>query len=174
MKEDRADGRVGDQLGATLSAPSVLDRLLDTAPDLSVDPPRTRQAQMRDALDSLGRDLEALLNTRRLHITPPAALGQLRTSLYSYGVADFIGANLGSREQRQVFAARLEDAIRTFEPRFRNISVTVLDLREAAERVLRLRIEATVVLVVGPTPVLFASSVNPATLRFSVAEASHV
>ncbi len=160
--------------GTALSAPSVLDRLLDSAPEQLVDPPRTRQAQMRDALASLSRDLEALLNTRRLHRTPPDALGQLNSSLFAYGVADFIGANLGTREQREVFAARLEQAIGTFEPRFRNVSVAVLDPRETAERVLRLRIEATVVLVAGPTPVLFASAVNPTTLRFSVAEASHV
>lgn len=160
--------------GVALSAPSVLDRLLDNAPDLLVDPPRTRQAQTRDALESLCRDLEALLNARRCHITPPPGLRQLRTSLLSYGVADFIGANLATREQRQVFAAKVEEAVRTFEPRLRNVSVSVLDPRESAERVLRLRIEATVVLVVGPTPVLFASSVNPTTLRFSVAEASDV
>ena len=79
-----------------------------------------------------------------------------------------------TREQRQVFAATLEEAIRDSEPRFRNLSVSVLDPRDAAERVLRLRIEATVVLEDSAVPVLFASSVNPATLRFSVAEASYV
>lgn len=160
--------------GSFLSAPSVLDRLLDAAPDQRADPPRTRQAQMRDALASLCRDLEALLNTRRLHRTPPDALSQLPTALLNYGVADFIGANLGTKEQRTVFAARLEEAITTFEPRFHNVSVTVLDPRETVERVLRLRIEATVVLLADRTPVLFASSVNPTTLRFSVAEVSHV
>ena len=81
---------------------------------------------------------------------------------------------MSSREQRQAFAAKLEDAIRTFEPRFHNVSVALLDRRDSAERILRLRIEATVHLVAGPTPVLFASAVNPATLRFTVAEASHV
>ncbi len=160
--------------GVALSAPSVLDRLLDPAPDLSIDPPRSRQTQRRDALDSLCRDLETLLNTRRRPITPPSALAQLRTSLLSYGVADFIGANMGTREQRDVFAAKIEEAIRTFEPRLQHLSVSVLDPQESAERVLRLRIEATVLLVAEPTPVLFASTVNPATLRFSVAEASHV
>src|ERR1700744_4026257 len=121
-----------------LSAPSLLDRLLDDAPELSVDPPRTRQAQARDALDSIRRDLEALLNTRRLHITPPLGLTQLRQSLLSYGMADFIGANMVTREQRQVFAAKIEESIRIFEPRFRNLSVSVLDPRDTAERVLRL------------------------------------
>jgi type VI secretion system protein ImpF len=157
-----------------LSAPSLLDRLLDATPELSADPPRTRQAQVRDALDSIRRDLEALLNTRRLHVTPPPALTQLRQSLLSYGMADFIGANMVTREQRQAFAAKIEESIRIFEPRFRNLSVTVLDPRDTTARVLRLRIEATVVLQEGPLPVLFASSVSPTTLRFSVSEASHV
>ena len=52
--------------------------------------------------------------------------------------------------------------------------MSVLDPRDSAERILRLRIEATVHLFADPTPVLFASAVNPATLRFNVSEASHV
>ncbi len=156
-----------------LAAPSILDRLLDDAPDLSVDPPRTRQAQMRDALASLRRDLEVLLNTRRCPTTPPAGLLQLRQSLLSFGVSDFIGANMTTVEQRRVFAARLEETIKACEPRLQNIAVSVLDPRDSAERVLRLRIEATVVLEDVPVPVLFASSVSPTTLRFSVAEGSY-
>ena len=162
--------------GATVSlfGPSLLDRLLDDAPDVRVETPRSRQAMMRDALESLRRDLEAVLNTRRCPNSPPAGLARLRRSLLTYGVGDFIGANMTTREQRAVFAAGLEESIRECEPRFRQLSVTVLDPREATERVLRLRIEAMVVLDDGAVPVLFASSVNPATLRFSVAEASHV
>ena len=157
-----------------LAAPSLLDRLIDTAPDLSMDPPRTRAAQVRDALDSIRRDLEALLNTRRRPITPPGSLPQLRRSLLSYGTADFIGANLVTIEQRRVFAARLEEAIRESEPRLRHLGVSVLDPKDSSERVLRLRIEASVVLDDVTVPVLFASTISPATLRFSVAEASHV
>ncbi len=160
-------------VSAPLSAPSILDRLLDAAPEQSIDPPRTRQAQMRDALESLRRDLENILNTRKCAITPPAALKQVRRSLLTYGVGDFVGANMVTREQRQVFARTLEESVREAEPRFRNLAVSVLDPRDASERVLRLRIEATVVLDDGATPVLFASSINPATLRFSVAEASY-
>ncbi len=160
--------------GINLAAPSLLDRLIDQAPDLSLDPPRSRQAQMRDALDSIRRDLEALLNTRRHPVSPPAALVQLRRSLLSYGTADFIGANLVTIEQRRVFAARLEDAIRESEPRLRQLAVSVLDPRDSAERVLRLRIEANVTLDDLSVPVLFASTISPATLRFSVSEASHV
>ncbi len=158
----------------SLSGASLLDRLLDDAPDILVEAPRSRQAMVREALESLRRDLEAVLNTRRCPTSPPAGLTRLRRSLLTFGVGDFIGANMTTREQRAVFAASLENAIRECEPRFRQLSVTVLDPREATERVLRLRIEAMVVLEESLMPVLFASSVNPATLRFSVAAASHV
>lgn len=161
-------------LATSLAAPSLLDRLLDAEPDLSVDTPRTRQRQVRDALESLRRDLEAVLNTRRCPATPPGGLKQLRRSLLTFGVGDFIGANMVTREQRQVFAAALEEQIRDSEPRLRNLSVSVLDPRDGGERVLRLRIEASVVLEDHAVPVLFASSINPATLRFSVSEAGYV
>ena len=156
-----------------LSAPSILDRLLDDAPDLSADPPRTRQAQTRDVLASLRRDMEALLNTRCCTTTPPAELAQLRRSLLCYGMSDFIGANMASLESRRMFANGVEIALHTYEPRLKGVSVAVLDPRESAERVLRLRIEATIVLEDSPVPVLFTSSVSPTTLRFSVAEASY-
>ena len=161
-------------VSAPLAAPSLLDRLLDAEPDKSVDPPRTRQRQVSDALESLRRDLETVLNTRRCPNTPPKKLPRLRRSLLTYGLGDFIGANMITREQRQMFATTIEEAIRESEPRFRNLSVSVMDPRDSAERVLRLRIEAMVVLEDSAVPVLFASSVNPATLRFSVAEASYV
>ena len=148
--------------------------MIDAAPDLSIDPPRTRQTQTREALESIRRDLEALLNTRQRPFTPPAALRQLRRSLLSYGTGDFTGANMGTIEPRRVFADRLEKAIRDGEPRLRQLAVTVLNPRDSAERVLRLRIEATVLLDDLALPVLFASTVSPSTLRFSVSEASDV
>ena len=157
-----------------LAAPSLFDRLLDAEPDKTVDPPRTRQKQVSDALESLRRDLETVLNTRRCPRTPPRTLPRLRRSLLTFGMGDFIGANMITREQRQIFAATIEEAIRESEPRLRNLSVSVMDPRDAAERVLRLRIEAMVVLEDSAVPVLFASLINPSTLRFSVAEASYV
>ena len=159
---------------APLAAPSLLDRLLDAEPDRLIDPPRTRQNMVSDALESLRRDLEAVLNTRRCPNTPPKTLPRLRRSLLTYGVGDFIGANMITREQRAVFATTLEESIRESEPRFRNVAVSVLDPNDASERILRLRIEATVVLEDSAMPVLFASSINPATLRFSVTAARHV
>ena len=160
--------------GVPVGAASLLDRLIDDAPDREQDPPRTRQTQMREALESIRRDLEGLLNTRQCPTSPPAGLPQLRRSLMSYGTADFVGANMVTTEQRRVFAARLEEAIRDAEPRLRHLAVSVLNPRETAERVLRLRIEATITLDDLALPVLFSSTVSPSTLRFSVADASDV
>lgn len=153
-----------------LEAPSLLDRLLDAAPELSFDPPTTRQQALRDARAALRRDLEALLNTRSFPRTPPTALKELRSSLLAYGTPDFIGVAMISRDQRLAFARKLEATIRTFEPRLRDALVTVLDSRNATDRLLRLRIEATAVFQEGTVPMAFASAMDPTTLRFQVGE----
>lgn len=154
--------------GRTLQAPSLLDRLLDDAPGLFIDAPRTRQQQLRDIRAALGRDLEALLNTRCSPMTPPAALKELRASLLAYGTPDFVGVTMVSHDQRQAFARKLETTIHTFEPRLRDVAVTVLDSRNATERMLRLRITATAILHEDTAPVTFASAMDPTTLLFRV------
>lgn len=153
-----------------LQAPSLLERLLDNAPELSFDPPRTRQQELRDTRAALRRDLELLLNTRCAPITPPAGLPELRASLLTFGVPDFIGTSMISRDQRQAFARRLAATIRMFEPRLQSPRVAVLDNRNATERLLRLRIEAVAILHEGTMAVAFASEMDPATMRFQVAD----
>ncbi|MGO7917306.1 type VI secretion system baseplate subunit TssE, partial [Rhizobium ruizarguesonis] len=54
-------------------ARSILDRLIDEAPDRTADPPGSFVDQVRDVREAIRRDLEALLNTRRCPATPPAA-----------------------------------------------------------------------------------------------------
>ncbi len=156
--------------GRVLQAPSLLERLLDDAPELPFDPPRTRQQQLRDTRAALRRDLETLLNTRCAPISPPAGLAELRSSLLTFGVPDFIGTSMVGRDQRQAFARRLEALIRTFEPRLQDPKVTLLDSRNATERLLRLRIEATAILHEGATPMMFASEMDPTTMRFQVGD----
>src|SRR5690242_11708760 len=75
-------------------ARSILDRLIDEAPDRAVDPPMSFVDQVRDVREAIRRDLEALLNTRRCPATPPAALTELKDALVSYGVDGVVSANL--------------------------------------------------------------------------------
>ncbi len=156
--------------GTVLQAPSLLDRLLDDTPELSVDPPRTRQQVLRDSRAALRRDLEMLLNTRFAPATPPAKLAELRFSALGFGMPDFIGSGMAGRNQREAFARRLEAAIYLYEPRLREVHVVILDSRNSTERLLRLRITAVAVLHEGMAPITLASSLDPATMRFQVGE----
>ncbi len=158
----------------TILSRSLFDRLLDDEPDQRVERIETRQNQLRLALEALRRDLEVLLNTRCCPVTPPKALPELQRSLLTYGTTDFVGTNLLSREQRERFARRIEATILMFEPRFRSVQITALDPRDAAERVLRLRIDAVAVLHEETLPVVLSTEMNPATLSFAVRDSGNV
>src|SRR3954470_18006227 len=69
--------------------PSVLDRLLDDAPETTTEPARSRAQLLRDLKQSVRRDLEDLLNTRRRHLDLPPGLAELDHSPLAYGIPDF-------------------------------------------------------------------------------------
>ncbi|KMO10690.1 type VI secretion system baseplate subunit TssE [Methylobacterium platani] len=152
--------------------PSLLDRLIDDEPQRVVDPPRSRAEELRRVREGFRRDLEALLNTRRLPTSPPPGLETLREALPHYGVEDFVGAPLATPEQRADLARALETTIKAFEPRFRAVRVSVLKGRDPLERLLRIRIEAVVLLspdpAQAPEPVTFETALDPAIRSFSV------
>lgn len=148
--------------------PSVLDRLLDDAPDASREPPKARTQVLRELKQSVRRDLENLLNTRWRCVSWPSGLRELEQSLLNYGLPDFTGAALGVARRREEFRRVIEKAIRTYEPRFKNVMVRLLDNADPADRTLRFRIEALLEAEPAPEPVLFDSALEPATGNFAV------
>lgn len=155
-----------------LLAHSILDRLLDDAPDRLVDPPSTVTDQIREMREAIRRDLEALLNTRRCPSAPPARLDELRDSLVSYGVDGMVSANLVTDEAKLQLARMIERRISMFETRLSEVRVTILKSRTMTERALRMRIQATFRLHEGMPPISFESTIDPSTQRFLV-EASN-
>lgn len=147
---------------------SLLDRLIDEEPDLTRDPPMTRTQELIAIRAGFRRDLEALLNTRRLCRTPPKEYASLAEALPAYGVEDFVGAPLSTIEQRQELAAAVEKTIATFEPRFTSVKVTLIKARDPAERRQSIRIEAVARLEHGPEPVVFETAIDPSTRSFQV------
>ena len=147
---------------------SLLDRLIDDEPELTRDPPMTRTQELIAIRNGFRRDLEALLNTRRLCRTPPPEYKSLAEALPSYGVEDFVGAPLSTLEQRQDLAAAVEKTIRIFEPRFASVKVTLIKSRDPAERRQAIRIEAVARLEHGPEPVVFETAIDPSTRSFQV------
>ena len=62
---------------------------------MSRDPPRNRYQVLREVKQSIRRDLENLLNTRRQPRPLPPGLEELEASLVSYGVPDVSGSGFG-------------------------------------------------------------------------------
>lgn len=153
-------------------ARSILDRLIDEAPDRAFDAPTSLVDQVRDMRESIRRDLEALLNTRRCPTAPPTALGELKDALVSYGVDGMVSANLVTDEAKLRLAQMIERRISLFETRLSDVRVTILKSRTMTERALRMRIQASFRLHEGMPPISFESTIDPSTQRFLVEAAS--
>ena len=92
--------------------------------------------------ESIIRDLEMLLNTRREEVLVPAEFEQTAASIVNFGIPDLSTCGSLRLGPEQTKLCRwIEDAIRTFEPRLGNVAVRVVD-RENVNPVLRFRVEA--------------------------------
>lgn len=147
--------------------PSVLDRLLDYEPEVSSEPAPSRAKSLRQMKQSVRRDLEWLLNARQ---SSPAERGggasaggdaataeqggELQNSLATYGLPDFSAASIVSVLDQNRIRRALETAVRIFEPRLRDVVVTLLPAPES-ERALRFRIDARLRIEPAPEPVTF-------------------
>jgi type VI secretion system protein ImpF len=147
---------------------SVLDRLLDSNPDLERDPPKARGQHLRDLRDSVRRDLENLLNTRQRCRGWPGGLVELGRSLVNYGIPDFTGAELAATERQNEFRAAVEEVIRNFEPRFVSVAVKMVNSGDKLDRTLRFRIEALMYADPAPEPIVFDSFLDPGSRSFAV------
>jgi type VI secretion system protein ImpF len=143
--------------------PSVLDRLLDDDPAVRTEPPKSRSQVLRELKLSVRRDLENLLNTRRTCKSWPEHLTELERSLVNYGLPDITGLDLAAPRSRQDFQRLLESVIRRCEPRFKSVSVEMLENASALDRTLRFRIDALLYAEPAPEPVVFDTALEPAT-----------
>lgn len=145
---------------------SVFDRLLGDEP---ADSQRAAQSwwSKESLRNGVRRDLEALLNTRQRCLSWPEHLDDLDRSLISYGAPDFSGANFASAAQKERFRSEVEQTIRTFEPRFKSVRVTLAD-SDGVSRSLRFRIEALMHADPVPVQLMFDSLLDPGSRRFSV------
>jgi type VI secretion system protein ImpF len=130
----------------------LLDRLIDREPKLAGDPAITRAQSVRTLKAALRRDLEWLLNSRRVVEPAPAAFEELNKSLYHYGLPDFSSMTVQSPKDRARLLRELERSIELFEPRLRNVRVVPIETPGASIRALRFQIEG--MLMMDPAPEL--------------------
>lgn len=151
--------------------PSVFDRLLDEEPGTQIETPHSRAQLLRDLKLSVRRDLENLLNTRISLYPVPEDLPELKTSVLNYGIPDFTGLSMGSREQREKLRLLVEDSIRRFETRFISVRVELSSAQQssnALDRTVRFRIEGLLYAEPSPEPVMFDSQLRPQLGDFEV------
>lgn len=146
---------------------SVLDRLL------TGDTPQGRMGRgqyLSSLRRSVRRDLEALLNTRQRCLSWPPDLEELATSAVAYGVPDFTAMNVASDVERDNLRASIEDLIRRFEPRFKQVSVSIRENADTLDRTLRFRIDAIMHAEPMPEHLVFDSFVDPASRAVRIRE----
>jgi type VI secretion system protein ImpF len=143
--------------------PSVVDRLIDNEPDVRVEPaPRAAQV-MREMKQAVRRDLEDLLNTRWRCLAWPETLTQLEDSLVNYGIPDFTASDLDAAHNLDLLLSSIEDCIRRFEPRLKDVSLHELGSVDEASRTFRFRIDGVLCVEPLEDPVRYDSSLETAT-----------
>lgn len=134
---------------------SVLDRLLDQEPGAQVEAPLSRSQSVRLLKSAVRRDLEWLLNTRRIFAEPDESLKEVNRSLYLYGLPDFSSYSMASSSDQAKLLRHLLAAIKLFEPRLANVRIVPLENSAVGLQEFRLRIEGLLLMDPAPEPVSF-------------------
>ncbi len=147
--------------------PSVLDRLIDNDPSMSREAPRTQAQSLAELKTSVKRDLEWLLNTRHNGVEIAETLEELNNSMAIYGLPDLASLSVRNPEEQNRLTKSIENALRTFEPRFINVRVS-LEPVDNTDRQLRFRIEAHLDIEPVPEPISFDTVLQVGSGEFAV------
>jgi type VI secretion system protein ImpF len=134
---------------------SVLDRLIDTVPGDQFEVPLSRPQSVRLLKSAVRRDLEWLLNTRRIFQIPDDSLKELNRSVYVYGLPDFSSYVMALASDRSKLIRQILAAINLFEPRLANVRLSMIESDDIAKKDIRLRIEAMLRMDPVPEPISF-------------------
>jgi len=134
---------------------SVLDRLIDEDPRNSHEAQPTRAQSVRRLKEAVRRDLEWLLNTRRVAVAPDEGLEYLNRSVYVFGLPDFTTYSLSSPADQTRLVRQLQTVVTTFEPRLASIRIVAVESPTASTRTLRFRVEGLLLMDPAPEHVSF-------------------
>lgn len=147
--------------------PSVLDRLIDYDPRDSKESPKSRSTTLQELKASVRRDLEWLLNTRTVLDAEDFGSTEIKRSVAVYGLPDITGLSAQNRDEQTRVLRSVEHAIRTFEPRFLDLKVT-MEPPSVTERSIRFRIEAQLDIDPVPEPIVFDTVLQLGSCDFDV------
>ncbi len=152
---------------------SLVDRL-------SLEDSDTREAQYRPYLDkthsreavrrykdSVKRDLEWLLNTRRTFDYRIDRYPQIESSVYAYGLPDITSVNVGSVNDQRKLVDLMKESLRLFERRLTNVSID-FDPVAGGNRLLQFRISGVLMMDPAPEEVCIDTVLDAASARYEV------
>jgi len=148
---------------------SVLDRLIDREPRLAGDRPLSWSESVSRLRDSVKRDLEWLLNTRRIPELASDDFPEVQRSVYHYGIPYITSLSRDASETPETLRRQIEECIRLFEPRLTAVQVLTHESDSDDPRH-RLHFSIHALLDIEPNPerVLFDTVLEVGSGEFSV------
>jgi type VI secretion system protein ImpF len=114
----------------------LFDRLDDDDATPSGNKREVRARAMEEAMRSVTRDLQALLNTRSaLSLASLESYSAVSGSIVNYGLIDFASMCMGSDNDQQEICKAVQLAIIRHEPRLHQVAVTLRPRQGAINRV---------------------------------------
>lgn len=150
-------------------APGLLDKLLTgnkhtSSSDIVI------RLSIEELKDSVARDLEALLNTRKVIADDLFKLyPECSKSIVTYGLNDFAGLSLASTDDRAYICRSLEKTIARHESRLQNVQAS-LEVQEGSINKLNFAISALLVVHPAQEPVSFDAVLQPSSLHYSISK----
>ncbi len=117
--------------------------------------PLSRTQSVRLLKSAVRRDLEWLLNSRRICDPPSEVLKELNRSAYVYGLPDLSSLTMATAVDRNRLVKQILSTISLFEPRLSNVRLVMVEAEDSAKKDVRLRIEAMLRMDPVPEPVSF-------------------
>ena len=146
----------------TLVTQSILERL---SSDLEW--PVTRAQSLRLLRESLKRDMEWLLNTRRAVIAGMERHPLANRSVMQYGLIDTSALSITSSNDQRRLQLAVQQCIDDFEPRLQNTRVTI-ESDDQKRRQLRFHIEGEIRLDPAPEEIMFDTVLDLTSGEYSV------
>lgn len=146
---------------------SVVDRLLDPS-DTRAEGSSTWSGSVEALKESLVRDLEWLLNTRRIAEPASDSYPEVQRSVYHFGLPDVSSKSADSVDVQQALSRDIEECIRIFEPRLTDVRVGVRQSTEEGSRLARFVIEGLLRMEPNPERVVFDTVLETPTGKFFV------
>ena len=120
--------------------PSILHRLIDENPGMVYENPNNLSWSVEDLKKAVAEELGILFNTRCS--LPLDKVEELGRTVYTYGFPDFLNYSFKAKSEQLLLENTIIKTLNSFEPRLKNIQVTVKENPNDLKRLIFVKIEA--------------------------------